>query len=485
MNGSRAWRAYLLAGAAGMAVFVLLPYGMPRDVACVLGGLAAVTAMLCSVARRRGGAVLPWTLLLLGQLAMTAGDALWVYYQHVAGTDPFPSAADGFYLLEYPLVAAALFTLVRRRRPSGDREAWLDGAIVAVGLALPYWVLLGPDPGGHDSVLTRVITLGYPVGDMLLLAGLAVVLTVTGARTPALRMIVAALGFLLAGDVLFVLVDDPAGLALPVDVLPYLLSYLLWGAAALHPSAADLLRAGTEPVTFLTPRRLLVLTAVVLLAPGTLIVQLALGFELDSWAVAIASVLLFLLVVARMAGMLRRLEEQARRLDEIARTDTLTGLPNRRTMDAQLAREYERAARDAVPLTLALIDLDRFKRFNDTHGHQAGDALLSGAATAWSLALGGGDMLARYGGEEFVLLMPGRDPDGAEHLLAALRAATPQGQTFSAGLALWDGRETPLELLNRADTALYAAKEAGRGRTERAAPGGGRLSGAPVRDAAG
>ncbi|GII02136.1 GGDEF domain-containing protein [Planobispora takensis] len=470
MSSSRVRLVYLLGGVAVLVAFVLLPYGLPRDVVCVLGGLVTVIVMGCSTVRRGGATALPWTLLMLGQLAMTAGDALWVYFTYVAGTDPFPSAADGFYLAEYPIVAAALFTLVRRRRSPVDREARLDGAIVVIGLALPYWVLASPGLGGYDSVLTEVIALGYPVGDVLLLAGLAGMLTMTGARTPALRMIVAALGCLLAGDVVFVLVEDPSGLALPIDVLPYLLSYLLWGLAALHPSAADPLRAGAEPITSLTSRRLMGLTAVVLLAPGTLIVQLALGLEPDSWAVAVASAALFTLVVARMVSMLRRLEEQARQLDEIARTDTLTGLPNRRTLDAQIVRDCERTALRAVPLTLALIDLDRFKHFNDTHGHQAGDELLAGAATAWSLRLGGEDMLARYGGEEFVLLMPGRDLEDAEHLLAALRAATPQRQTFSAGLALWDGREPPLALLRRADTALYAAKESGRDRAVRAAP---------------
>nr|BFE81101.1 hypothetical protein GCM10020093_037020 [Planobispora longispora] len=198
--------------------------------------------------------------------------------------------------------------------------------------------------------------------------------------------------------------------------------------------------------------------------------QLVAGVEPSTWAVAITSAILFVLVVVRMAAMLRRMQEQARRLDEIARTDTLTGLPNRRTLDAQLAREYDRAARGGTPLTLALLDLDRFKRFNDTYGHQAGDELLAGAATAWSLVLSSGDMLARYGGEEFVLLMPGRDLDGAEHLLSALRLVTPEKQTFSAGLARWDGRESPLELLRRTDKALYAAKEAGRDRVVRADP---------------
>nr|BFE80715.1 hypothetical protein GCM10020093_033160 [Planobispora longispora] len=87
----------------------------------------------------------------------------------------------------------------------------------------------------------------------------------------------------------------------------------------------------------------------VLLAPGTLIVQLAFGLTLDAWAASLTSAVLFILVVARMSAMLRRIQEQARRLDEIARTDVLTGLPNRRTLDAQLAREYDRASRDDAP----------------------------------------------------------------------------------------------------------------------------------------
>ncbi|MBG0831011.1 GGDEF domain-containing protein [Planomonospora sp. ID67723] len=436
---------------------------------------SCAVAILWSAARLRNATALPWVLMGVGQLAVVVGDSLWVYYEHIAEVNPFPSVADGFYLLQYPLVTGALLLLARHHRSAGDREARLDAAILIVGLSLPYWVLLiSPKIGHYDSVLMQVIALGYPLGDVLLLAALVRLLTGAGARTPAFRMIALALVCVLTGDVVFVMLEDPQGFSVSLGVLPFLMSYLVWGAAALHPSAADLLRATPETVPSLTNRRLLTLTAVVLLAPGTLIVQLAFGLELSAWAVSITSVVLFVLVVARMAIMLRRMQHQARRLDEIARTDTLTGLPNRRTMDAQLAREYERATLDGTPLTLAMIDLDRFKLFNDTHGHQGGDELLAGAATAWSLVLASDDMLARYGGEEFVLLMPGRGLDDAEHLLAALRVVTPQRQTFSAGLALWDGRETPLELLRRADTALYAAKEAGRDRVMRAAPAVGR-----------
>ncbi|MBG0831010.1 GGDEF domain-containing protein [Planomonospora sp. ID67723] len=471
MDRSRAWRVYLLGGLIVVAVYASMPYGLARDLMYVLIGMSSAVAAFVAAGRSGGGVRVLWMLMAVGQFAAAVGDALWTYYEHIAKTDPFPSAADGFYLLQYPLVTGALLLLARHHRSPEDREALLDGAILVVGLALPYWVLvISPSIGGYDSALEEVVMLSYPLADVLLLAGLVRLMATSRAQTSSGRMITAALILVMAGDVTFVLAGDAIVYGVPLSLLPFLMSYLTWGAAALHPSAADLLRPTSATAPSLTNRRLLTLTAVVLLAPGTLIVQLAFGLELSAWAVSITSVVLFVLVVARMAIMLRRMQHQARRLDEIARTDTLTGLPNRRTMDAQLAREYERATLDGTPLTLAMIDLDRFKLFNDTHGHQGGDELLAGAATAWSLVLASDDMLARYGGEEFVLLMPGRGLDDAEHLLAALRVVTPQRQTFSAGLALWDGRETPLELLRRADTALYAAKEAGRDRVMRAAP---------------
>ncbi|GAA3447666.1 hypothetical protein GCM10018955_71050 [Planomonospora venezuelensis] len=454
-----------------MGVFVLLPDAIWRDALYALIGFSSVVAALVAGARLRGATGRIWALMGLGQFAAVLGDTLWLYYKHIALTDPFPSPADVLYLMEYPLVTAALLLLVRYRRSPADREAVLDGAIFVVGLALPYWVLLiSPSIGGHDSAFGQVISLGYPLADVVLLAGLVRVLTASGVRAPAFHLLTSALVLLLLADVVFISTESGEILGLPLGDLPFLLSYLAWGAAALHPSAGDLLHAEPAAVPSFTTRRLVTLTAVVLLAPGTLAVQLLFGFELSAWAVTITSALLFILVVARMSGLLRRMQAQARRLDEIARTDMLTGLPNRRTLDAQIVREYEVSARTGGPLSLAMVDLDRFKLFNDTYGHQAGDRLLTGAATAWSLVLASDDMLARYGGEEFVLLMPGRGLDAAEHLLSALRLVTPERQTFSAGLALWDGRESPLELLHRADVALYDAKQNGRDRVARAAP---------------
>lgn len=128
---------------------------------------------------------------------------------------------------------------------------------------------------------------------------------------------------------------------------------------------------------------------------------------------------------------------------------------------------------------MSILDLDRFKSFNDTFGHQAGDRLLVSAAAAWLEGIREAKaneraeqvaMLGRWGGEEFVLLALGHDLPSAVALTDSLRPKTPAGQTFSAGVAGWDGQESATEVFARADAALYAAKEGGRDQVLAAEP---------------
>jgi diguanylate cyclase (GGDEF)-like protein len=151
-------------------------------------------------------------------------------------------------------------------------------------------------------------------------------------------------------------------------------------------------------------------------------------------------------------------------LAEVARTDELTGLGNRRAWAEALHREMSRATRDSTPLCVAIVDLDHFKGYNDRHGHLAGDRLLKELASAWTGELRASDVLTRYGGEEFALALPGCSLDDAGRLIERLRSATPAGETCSAGIVTWDGTETGDELVGRADAALYEAKELGRDR---------------------
>ena len=135
--------------------------------------------------------------------------------------------------------------------------------------------------------------------------------------------------------------------------------------------------------------------------------------------------------------------EGVRRRDALttaAATDPLTGLPNRRWWDALIAREMADAAIAQTTISVAVIDLDHFKAWNDEHGHAAGDALLRDAATAWKRELRSGDLLARVGGDEFVVALPGCDAHHAVEIVSRLGRAIPDGATASSGVATWDGR---------------------------------------------
>jgi diguanylate cyclase (GGDEF)-like protein len=228
---------------------------------------------------------------------------------------------------------------------------------------------------------------------------------------------------------------------------------------------AELTQPIAQPNTRLTRRRLALLTAASRIAPVLLLSQTVLTHDrVDGLAIGSASMLLFVLVVLRIVGLVRQVEEQAEQLAALARHDGLTGMPNRRTWDGELPVAMDRARRDGVPLSVAILDLDHFKRFNDQYGHQAGDRLLKSATAVWSRMLRTTDQLCRYGGEEFSVLLPDATSDRAAEVLERLRQVTPQGQTFSAGLASWDGREASEELVARADRALYTAKATGRDR---------------------
>jgi diguanylate cyclase (GGDEF)-like protein/PAS domain S-box-containing protein len=169
--------------------------------------------------------------------------------------------------------------------------------------------------------------------------------------------------------------------------------------------------------------------------------------------------------VGELLGMLQERGDAVDSLRRLALTDDLTGLPNRRAWEEAVRRELARAVRDRHPVCIAVLDLDGFKRFNDEHGHQAGDRVLADSARAWQSQLRGSDVLARYGGEEFAALIPAWPLEIAVEVVERLRLATAGGLTASAGVASWDGRETGEELFGRADAALYEAKQSGRDRT--------------------
>ena len=178
----------------------------------------------------------------------------------------------------------------------------------------------------------------------------------------------------------------------------------------------------------------------------------------------------------------RKINELTTKLDyisEVAHEDFLTGALNRRGMDEAIEREFERADRHSTALSLAMIDIDHFKKINDTMGHSTGDVALAHLAKVVKSILRSTDVLARYGGEEFVILLPGSKHDDADNVIAGVQRDHTKNFfmhnservliTFSAGVAERMTGESVDAVLPRADAALYLAKQTGRNRVVGAA----------------
>jgi diguanylate cyclase (GGDEF)-like protein len=184
-------------------------------------------------------------------------------------------------------------------------------------------------------------------------------------------------------------------------------------------------------------------------------------YPTSDWERALIWPLTGLLVGVTVQDLVGRIRRQAAQLKELAGTDALTGVANRRTWDDSLVREFDRARRSNEPLAVCVIDLNGFKHFNDLYGHPAADRFLKALTSSWASALRTTDVLARLGGDEFGLLLPGLTATEAEAVLGRLAELVPAGQTFAAGVVQTDGNDEPDDLLTRADAALYRSKPAG------------------------
>lgn len=383
----------------------------------------------------------PWLRVLAGFGAWALAEVADLFEETVLHTSFYPLPSDALNLSGYVLIGIGFLAMVRGRRSTGDRTALLDAAIIATGTGVMAAVFV-VDPITQDSSLNlagKVVSSAYPVMDVLLI-GLLVRLWVTpGARTVSVELLTAALGVNMLADVAWnvsVVTTGSYHSWVGLDML-WLAGYVLVAAAAWVPSMRD----ASEPLPEREPRipagaRLVILAGGLILPAATLLVDGFTGGP-ESWAVTgVASIALTLLVLARMAGLLNTVQVQAVQLAALARSDSLTGAPNRRTWDHELSRACQASRDSDTPLCVAMVDLDHFKRYNDTHGHQAGDLLLREAVAAWTDRLQAGEFLARYGGEEFALLLPGLSPIDARARIDELRTATPHDQTFSAGVAL-------------------------------------------------
>lgn len=466
---TRVLSALIVGGLAAAIVMAVLPDGsILVDIVYLLVSIGACVALgmraLSMPGEARGVWVAIWIFLLMDLL----GDAVVAYQSQVIGVDPFPGWADLFFLGEYLAILAGLALLLWAEHPGFRREAAIDAAVMAIAATclLVTFVLHPLEEGATDSPLETVLALTFPVLDIVIVAVLVRLLLDSGIRNGALG--------LLAGGFLIFFVADTVGRVDAIRLVMfastsahealYLLATCLIAASAFVTGARNITKPSMSLNMQRPTRRIILISVSALTAP----VLLAFGGWSHGGSLAqflsIASIVVIVLVLWRLELILRTAYGQAEQLAQQARSDALTGIPNRRSWDFALERAVQSAAAEGTALTVAMLDLDRFKDYNDRYGHQAGDRLLVACTRAWREQIVAPCFLARYGGEEFGVLLPGLSAAEAREVLTGLRLAVPEGQTVSIGYAACQEGDTGLDVVHRADIALYSAKAAGRDR---------------------
>lgn len=470
-------RIYLVVGLIATAIHLLVP----TTVLYLVIGLSCVAAILVGVRINQPVKRSPWYLMAAGQAAWVAGD---LFYDLPDLVHTNPPASDLAYITAYPLLVAGLAVLVQSRRPGRDTAGLIDSAIVTLGVGLLSLVLVA-DPLLHDSGtpwLERAIAAAYPAGDILLLALVVRLVAAPGARSPAFRMLVTATVALIAADTVFAM-QTSTTYAPVLDGL-WLVSYVMWGAAALHPTMAQLSTpTGVRTAPF-TARRLVALGAAVLVAPVLLIANLTQGLHVDTWTVVLGASVISILVIARMAYNIEEIRSTKRQRDQLrsdlfheASHDALTGMANGPYMRQQIAAALRRGRRDGSSVGLLVVDLDDFDEINDRFGHGVGDLVLRSVGQRLRAVVRDVDVVGRLGGDQFVVLIDSvaSDHDAmilAAHLLPKINEsveASGQAVAISASIGVttsMDGGTEADQLLHEANVALRRAKASGRGRIE-------------------
>jgi diguanylate cyclase (GGDEF)-like protein len=403
---------------------------------------------------------------LLAQALSTLAVVVVEVLDAIGPTKGVPGWAYSLHLLAHPVQILALLLLVKRRG-QGDRDAWLDASLLALTVyALVWGLMLDLSPTSRTGQLAYFLGPFPTAAGIVIVAVMLRVVLVTG-RDGALLLLLAAMVYAAAADV----GNNIAARSVPfehygwVDAL-WMAGFTLTLASALHSRASRITNEQPPDVGGLGTLRIMALAIGALLIPSMLLLAIIVGATsmLVPWACM--SVAAMAIVLVRLWLVVQALQIQTRYLEVQARTDALTGLANRRTWEYQVARTAKAPIDGAETRVLAMADLDYFKSYNDAHGHRSGDEMLRQCATAWREALGVKPFLARYGGEEFAMTLLAESTAAANERLDELRRATPTPMTVSVGATEWPAGEPSESVVERADLALYAAKNLGRDRIE-------------------
>ncbi|GLY29270.1 GGDEF domain-containing protein [Kineosporia sp. NBRC 101731] len=478
MPGSRGWQWYTWVCGVVVLGYLAVPSETAQAVIAGLVYLTAMVAILVGVRRHRPGTSWSWYVLAVKVALFGAAEVAYWVQSLSTERDAFPSIADALYLPSSLLLIVVLIAFTLARHREWDRAGLLDAAVLSIGAGMLAWLyLISPTAHSGDlSVLGRTVSLAYPILDLLALAVLLRLAIGSGRRPVAYRLLVGGVITLLVTDAIYTLLEL-AGAYQAGGVLDsgWLVSHILFASAALHPSMPELSQP-TPPVPegVIGRRRLYALAVASLMAPLVLIIEWLRHEAIDAPVIAGGSIGLYLLVLARLHGVVQQLASSLDTAQSQANTDLLTGLANRRLFYSRWSRSLAEAP---GPTALLYLDLDGFKAVNDTLGHETGDAVLQTVADRIRQVVRSGDVIARLGGDEFAIMLPGATDEHAGDIAARIVAAVSVPMTIqgapvrvgaSIGVILAPPGSDPDTEIKRADTAMYGAKTAGRGRVVQA-----------------
>jgi len=311
------WWIYLAVGAFICGLYVFVPPFKASGPVINGLGLYGVLGVVGGIRIHRPGARLAWWLFALGLFLFWLGDLYTYSYPKLFHADvPFPSIGDAVYLSVYPVLMAGLLLMVRQRNKRADGPGVVDAVIMSLGLSLVSFIFLIA-PYIHDATLTllpKLVSIGYPTGDLILLAAAIRLAVDAGKRRPAFYLLIASIITLLSTDFVYgiLTLHNTYTHQLWLDA-GWIFFYLLWGAAALHPSMRELSDVAPEREARLTPLRLALLAGATLIAPSLELAKVLAAHNWDGAVLMGASIVLFSLVVGRMAGLVRQRERAAAR----------------------------------------------------------------------------------------------------------------------------------------------------------------------------
>lgn len=426
--------------------------GGPLYSAIVLG--AGVACLIRASDYRRERAA--WLSIGLAILLWGAAEIYWTAAIENNASAPYPSPADVGYLAFYPLAYAGLIMLVRARAHEINWRLWTDGLIAALGTAALGTAFVFDFVADQTSgtTLETVTTLSYPLGDIGMLALAVGVVALTGWRPGRTwSLLLAGLAALVIADIAYTLQATEGALPGGEWVNPiYLIGAVCLGAAVWQPKqAADITSPRRDG-----RREILVPGFFAAIMIGLFAMQYnsaAGGLSTILWAATMTA------VVVRLAMS----DRENKSLLEQVQTDPLTGLGNRGRMQVDLERLCELAT-EAIPAKLLFLDLNGFKRLNDTLGHPAGDATLARLGRRLHDAIGDDGTAYRIGGDEFCVLLTCTQDRFDVVTKRATEALTESGRGYEIAAA-WGAAaipaeaSTPSSVLQLADVRMYAQKE--------------------------